>query len=217
MAKKILSITQVYSKKYQEFEFSPAFAEAFGKPERCGVWLIWGTSAVGKSNFCMQLCKELARFGKVVYNSLEEGGRKSLQDTLKRANMHEVSTRFGVVCEGIDELDARISKPKSADIWLIDSLQYTFLNFKRYKEFVDKHRNRNKLIIFTSHANGQMPQGALGVKIMHDVDMKIFVDGHIAFSKGRYIGPNGGQFTIWTEGAALYHGQTLVNQINHAN
>ena len=57
----------------ETFKFGGEWAEAFGEPERNGVWFIWGRSGSGKTTFVLQLCKELARFGRVAYDSLEEG------------------------------------------------------------------------------------------------------------------------------------------------
>ena len=59
--------------KKETLKLTGAWADAFGEPERIGVWFIWGNSGNGKSSFVMQLCKELAKFGRVAYDSLEEG------------------------------------------------------------------------------------------------------------------------------------------------
>lgn len=35
---------------------------------------------------------------------------------------------------------------------------------------------------------------------MYDADLKIYIEGYVAFSKGRYIGDTG-RYVIWEEGA----------------
>ena len=49
--------------KKETLKLTGAWADAFGEPERIGVWFIWGNSGNGKSSFVMQLCKELAAAG----------------------------------------------------------------------------------------------------------------------------------------------------------
>ena len=55
-----------------------------------GVWFIWGSSGNGKTSFVMQLCKQLTRFGRVAYNSLEEGDDVTMQNALIRFGMKSV-------------------------------------------------------------------------------------------------------------------------------
>jgi len=39
--------------------------------------------------------------------------------------------------------------------------------------------------------------------VMYDADLKIWVEGYVAFSKGRYQGSTG-EYTIWEKGAYDY-------------
>ena len=57
-------------------------------------------------------------------------------------------------------------------------------------------------------ADGSQPVGRTAKSVMFDADEKIWVEGHIAFSKGRYIGANGGSYVIWKEGAERYWGES---------
>lgn len=188
------------------FQFDEDWYNAFSCPERTGVWFIWGNSGNGKTTFVLSLIKYLAQFVKVAYNSLEEGGAHSMQQAFMRVGMSDVARRVILIeGESIDELEARMQKPKSPDAYVIDSLQYAGINYEQYKRL--KERNRNKLIIFISHADGKLPEGRSAKKIMYDAGLKIWVEGYRAISKGRYIGPNGGTFIIWPEGSAKYWGE----------
>jgi len=198
-----LSVTDLLNKKYKLFEFDGEWFEAFGNPERKGVWFVWGGSGNGKTTFVLDLIKNLAGFEKVAYNSLEEGGTHTMQRAFKRAGMIDVSRRVILIeGESIADLEDRMYKHKSAGVYVIDSLQYTGINYNEYKAL--KERHRDKLIIFISHADGKQPEGRSAKKIMYDAGLKIWVEGYKAFSKGRYIGSNGGVYTIWPEGAAKY-------------
>lgn len=199
-----LSVSEVLSLKKSELAFTGEWEEAFGAPERVGVWFVWGNSGNGKTSFTMQLCKELSRFGTVTYNSLEEAASLTMQNTMRRCGMMEVNRRFTLISESIEELDKRLSKRKSADFVVIDSFQYTQLTYKQYIDFKQKHRD--KLLIFISHADGKSPSGRSAKSVMYDATLKIWVEGHRAFSKGRFIGSTG-QYTIWSERAKIYWGQ----------
>lgn len=97
-----------------------------------GVWLIWGKSGSGKSSFVMQLCKELCRHYKGIYNSLEEGISLTLQNNIRTNRMSEVNSRLAFVEESIEELNERMTKRMSPHFYIIDSLQCTGLSPKTY-------------------------------------------------------------------------------------
>lgn len=203
-----LSVAQVLRSKKETFDLSEEFGAAFGEPERVGVWFVWGNSGNGKSSFVMQLCKELTRFGKVAYNSLEEGDSLTMKNSLLRFHMDEVDGDFILLPgESMEELDKRLSKRRSPDFVVIDSFQYTQLSYKRYIKLKEKHRD--KLLIFVSHADGRNPAGRAARSVMYDSTLKIFVEGYKAFSKGRFIGPKG-YYTIWDKGAARYWGDKKI-------
>lgn len=192
-------VREMMSIKYDTFDFDGDWYQAFGRPEKRGVWLIWGQSGNEKTSFVMQLCKYLCRFGRVAYNSLEEGVSLTMQNSLKRFNMMEVNRRFLLIdAESMEQLDIRLHRQKSPDFVVIDSFQYTMMSFKQYVEF--KERNKNKLLIFISHADGKLPAGRAVRSVMYNADMKVYIESYRAFSRGRYIGPRG-YFDIWPEGA----------------
>lgn len=116
--------------------------------------------------------------------------------------MQDCKSNFQVVTgEDIEAISERLSKRRSADFVVIDSFQYTQLNYKRYLEF--KKRHSNKLIIFVSHADGRQPAGRAAVSVKYDADQKIWVEGYKAISNGRYIGATG-EYVIWKKGAEIY-------------
>lgn len=61
----------------------------------------------------------------------------------------------------------------------------------------------DKLFVFISHARGKNPKGDAATSVMYDADLKIWVEGYVAFSKGRYQGATG-EYTIWEKGAYDY-------------
>lgn len=190
-------------KNREVYAFEGTLQEAFGQPEQNGVWFIWGRSGNGKTSFVLQLCKELTRYGKVAYDSLEEGDSLTMQNALMRVGMGDVGRRFILLNESLKELDTRLKRRRSPDIVVVDSFQYAHIDLKQYEEFIDQHKN--KLIIFVSQADGLKPWGRTAQSAMYSASLKIWVEGYRAISKGRYRG-NLGYYTIWAEKADEYWG-----------
>ena len=199
--KKALSMVDLMRKNREVYAFEGALQEAFGQPEQNGVWFIWGRSGNGKTSFVLQLCKELTRYGKVAYDSLEEGDSLTMQNALMRVGMGDVGRRFILLNESLKELDTRLKRRRSPDIVVVDSFQYAHIDLKQYEEFIDQHQN--KLIIFVSQADGLKPWGRTAQSAMYSASLKIWVEGYRAISKGRYRG-NLGYYTIWAEKAEEY-------------
>lgn len=196
------SVSELLAMKVETFPFKDEWYNAFGEPERRGVWLIWGNSGTGKTTFVVQLCKYLCQFERVIYNSLEEGACGTMKNTLLRCGMLDVKRRFLLLdCEPLDELSQRLMKRKSPGVVVIDSFQYTQMNYKQYIAF--KERHKDKLIIFVSHADGKLPSGRSARSVMYDATQKVYVEGYRAFSKGRFNGPKMA-IDIWPEEAFEY-------------
>jgi molybdopterin-guanine dinucleotide biosynthesis protein len=175
--KRALSVSELLAKKYRTLDFQGTWLDAFGQPESRGVWFIWGASGSGKSTFVCQLCKELSRFGRVVYNSLEEADSFTIQRSFADAGLAEVRRRVLLVYESMEDLSARLSESKSPAFAIIDSFQYTRMNYGQYINF--KERHRDKLIIFVSHAEGKQPTGRSAKGVMYDSSLKILSLIHI--------------------------------------
>lgn len=209
---KSLSSAQVLGINNKTVTLSGEWAACVGEMARHGVVFIWGNSGNGKTSAIMQLCKELA-VGcgmKGMYCSLEEGFSVSTQNTLRRHGMQECKSRLQILDScSLADLTERLSKPRSAEFVVIDSIQYLQLSYKQYIAF--KERFRSKLIILISHADGKQPEGRAAKAIRYDAGLKIWVEGYKAFSKGRFIGTTG-EAVIWKKGAEEYWGNTNRNE-----
>lgn len=201
MKKRALSIRDIQCYKPEVMDFDGEWLASIGKPELTGSWIIWGGSANGKTRFALQLAKYLSRFGKVVYDSLEEGLSLSMQKAIEDVGMADAKRNFHLLDkETLPELEARLEKQRSAQVVIIDSLQYTGLTYNDYKRLRD--RFRHKLFIFVSHAEGQNPKGNVGKSVKYDAFVKIYVEGYVAYPQSRYGG--GSPFVIWENGARKY-------------
>lgn len=203
-----LSAKQVLTLKRRTIRPGGIWADCVGEIDRTGVVFFWGNSGNGKTSAVASFCKELTQFGRVLYLPLEEGLGGTTQDAIRRCRLDECGRKFQYnATMTFSEMDEALSKPRSWDFVVIDSFQYTQMSYKEYIAF--KERHRNKLLIFVSHADGKRPEGRAAMKIMYDASLKIWVEGHKAFSKGRYIGPKG-ECTIYEKEAKRYwEGKTL--------
>lgn len=202
-----VSVNQLYAKKRKVLAFDGEFAASFGLPELTGAWIIWAQSASGKTNFVLKLCKYMTRFGRVAYNSMEEGDSQSFKIACQRVAMEEVKSKFIILDnEPVAELKERLRKHKAPQIIVIDSIQYSQLSYNDYIAL--KTEFKNVLFLIISHAEGKEPEGKVAKKIRYDAMVKIRVEGHVAFPAGRYGG--GAPFVSWKEGADKYHGANIL-------
>lgn len=190
--------------KIPEFAFTGAWEASLGRPAKSGTWLVWGHSGNGKTSFVMQLAKYLCKFERVIYDSLEESTGLSVQKSLRRHGMADVSRRFIILDrEPIDVLCERLRRKKSPGVVIVDSLQYSGLSYASYKKLKEEF-SKSKLFVFISHAEGTRPEGRVGKKVEYDADVKIFVEGFKASCKSRFMDRPGVPFVIWDEGAIKY-------------
>ena len=200
--KRALSVSDIRRFKANTINFEGKWLESIGCPELTGTWILWGNSANGKTRFALQLAKYLAQHCRVAYNTLEEGLSKSIQDAIIDVGMDDVSRNFMLLDkEPVSELYIRLKKKKSPDVVIIDSLQYTGLNYNEYKKLRDEFRN--KLFIFISHADGNEPKGNVAKSIKYDAFVKIRIEGYKAFPVSRFGG--GKEYVIWEKGAVEYY------------
>lgn len=210
-----ISNIDVLAARFETVEFAGEWLASFGRPELRGTWIIWGGSGSGKTTFTLMLCKYLANFGRVAYNSLEQGLSLSLQKAWERVGMGEAGNSVILLNkEELPELRARLNKRKSPEIIIIDSVQYLDgFNWASFKKL--KREYPDKLFIFISQADraGKDPDGKLAGKIRYDAEIKIKVEGFKAFVTTRYEdaerGEGGADFIIWEQGAAEYWAEQL--------
>lgn len=203
-----ITVTDLYRRRMNVLPFRGRYADSFGQPEVKGSWLIWGRSSEGKTRFALQLARYLTQFGKVLFNSLEEGASASMRTGFKSVEMEQVSRKIHLLDqEPVTDLTERLRLRNSALFVIIDSIQYTFMDISDYKQLLNDFPG--KLFIFTSHAKGKEPKGSLAESVWFDSNVKIWVEGYRAFPKSRYGGEQ--PFDIWPERAARYWADNAKN------
>ena len=162
-------------------------SKPFGFPAENASWFISGASASGKSSFVMQLGKELCKYGTVLYMSYEEKINQSFQRRMGYLKMNEVQGKFRVVTEGsLEEVIARLKKPKSPKFIIIDSFQVAGWDYPQAVELMETFPK--KCFIWISQEKKSQPMGGGALRLRYISDMKIRVVGYKAYCQGRSIG-----------------------------
>jgi|SRR6218665_3530420 len=206
---KISKFRRIQTKEYQVInDLSPKLAESFGAMNDHFVMLAWGQSSSGKSHFAMQLMSHLASHGRILHLSLEEGIGITLQNKLRKNLSHlprslSNNILFSDHRMNFDRLKEVLKKRQSPQFIVVDSLQYFGISYPQYKEL--KAAFPKKSFLFISHACGKLPDGKTADKIRYDADIKVRVEGGLAFVKSRFGG--GKPWIIWEDGAKQYWGK----------
>jgi len=197
------SVQNVLDAKFKTLPFEGKWLDAVGQPELTGTMIIYGPPKNGKTSFAMKFAKYLTNFGRVAYNSVEEGLSLSLRMAMERLNMEEVGTRLVLLeKESVKQMIRRLERPKSPDVIFIDSLQFLEMRFAQYKEL--KERFPDKLFVYVSHVEGKKPEGNVAKRIWRDANVAFQVEGFKSFPVGRYGG--GEPIVVAEELAAEYWG-----------
>ena len=201
--KRSLSAVQALAVRNKTLEVAPEWRGCLGDEiARHGIVFIWGNSGNGKSSAVMAFAKMLAGCGKVLYVSKEEGYSLSFQNTLRRFDMQSCGASFQVIDkESVDGLIERLSRPKSPEFVIIDSVQAMGIGSRQFKQLQEQFRN--KLLVLVSQADGKRPAGRPATNMMYEADLKLWVEGHTVFSKGRFMGETK-EYVTWEEGAQRY-------------
>lgn len=204
-AKGELTLKNIVDAKIPVFDFTGEWFDAFGKPQRTGIWYVFGDSGHGKTSFVLMLIKQLSHFGKILFVSYEEGEKSAaLQRGIQRLGLLEANSRVSVCVKRGEELEERLNEKNCPGIVIVDSLDLSA--FKRAEKVSDlRSRFKNKLFVFTGWAKDNVPAKKIGEDILFLANQKIFVEGYRAISRGRSFGTIG-YLTIWDKGAEEYWG-----------
>ena len=206
MRKRAYNVKDLLNKKFDVMDFQGDWESALGQPCKQFSMMIMGASGQGKTEFAVKLSKYLTNFGKVAYNSIEQGISHTLQMAMIRNHMDQVADKFQILDkEDLDMLSSRLRKQRAPDFVVVDSVQYLRSSKDDYFDFKNEFYPK-KGIIYISHQDGKEAKGALARDIWYDVDIHVKVEGFKAFPSKRLNG--GGQpYTIHPERAALYHAE----------
>lgn len=207
MAKRTLTVKNIYDKKHETFKLSGVWKDVFGTPEKKGTWLIWGSEKNGKTWFALLLANYLSKQSRTLYISAEEGFEKAFVESCQRAKI-EVDNKNLRFLEyiSIKELDARLDKRRSANIIFIDNITIYADELKNgvFRDLVKKFKK--KLFVFIAHEDRGEPYTATAKLAKRLAKVIVYVKGLACMVSGRVPG---GTLMIDENKAKLFHGNKI--------
>lgn len=195
---RVIGVSQILRKEYRELDFAGKWADTFGRPGDPFTMLVYGHPKNGKTSFMMQFAKYLTRFGKVFYNSIEEGDSKSIQDAMIRAQMDQIPEGKFMLGTGYyyRDLFEYLKGTNRGKFIILDSRDYMNLTSHQWKNLITKFPHKCFVVICWEQAG--KPAGKFAKDIEYMVDIVAHVANYKAKVRGRFGG--GKDFVIWEEG-----------------
>jgi len=206
--KRVLTVRNVYDKKFKTITLTDQWQAAIGKPQFTGCWFIYGPPKQGKTTFALMLSKYLTSYGKVLFITAEEGISLAFKKAVKRHKMEEVEGRWFAIdsreVPTVSDLIPVLQRQRGFEIIFMDSVWFYRLSQKDYRTL--KRLFPDKLFVYISHVNNNgEPKGATADEIWRDSMVYFKVNGFRAFPVSRYGG--GQTIDVFPERAAEYWGR----------
>lgn len=181
-----ISIHQLIDTEFKEYLVDEKWEQIIGIPEQNFRMLIWGPSGSGKTTFGLMLAKYFAiNFGKVYYNSSEQGKSSALKKAAIRLSLGEIPAGRMKIGnrDTFDDFVEKIKRTHPRFIF-IDSLQYFNLTEAQYKLLIKLFPTR-AFIIISWEKSGE-PKGEYAKSIRYMVDIKCYVNKGVAECESRF-------------------------------
>lgn len=181
--REIYNIKSIKNKKYNVLDLGD-YNEWFGDVEGRFNGMFYGESGSGKSVAALQFSQFYANnVGKVLYNSHEEGVRKTIQD---RVIDFEIDAQKLWIADAMPfERMMHKIKRNYYRLVVIDSVQYMGFTFDQLQEMREEFSKRHLSILMVSFGSKNKPDGAKDH--LHASDVKCFFSAGKVFSYGRYL------------------------------
>lgn len=210
MAKRTLSIRNVYNKEYETLEIDGIWKDVLGEPEANGAWLIFGREKNGKTWLAITLALYLSQRKKVLYVSAEEGTGLAFRNTLVRVGAAAGDTNLHLLeYESFEQIDERLQRRRSPEIVFIDNLTIYQDELKKSTLTNFLARHPSKLFVFLAHEERGEPYTAAARLCSKLAKVRFHVKGLSCNVNGRVPG---GVLLIDEEKAQLFHGNTVEDE-----
>jgi predicted ATP-dependent serine protease len=171
MKQRVISLRTLREKQFKILAFDGQWKEWLGQPESNFKAVFWGKSGSGKSTLVLRLCDYLAKFGKVGYNSWEEGIAKTFQDRVESNKIQNLDKIFLLEKYSFEEMMSDDFKRKSYKVVVIDSSNYMNLTYEQFKQLINRYPSKIFIIISQMNGKGKIKGGT---DILHAADIKVF-------------------------------------------
>ena len=180
---RIISIKTLKEKKYETIDMGE-YNKLFGTIQSKFTIMLYGPSGSGKSVFALQLCEELSKHGKLLYNSHEERDKKTIQDRVINFNINSTKIGLGVSIPFEVMID-KIKKNHYSYV-VIDSIQYMQFTYEQLKELNDFAKIKRKFGIIMVSFGNTIESPTRAIDHLHASDVKCFFKGGNVTITSRY-------------------------------
>ncbi len=181
--REIYNIKSIKAKKYRVLDLGK-YNEWFGDVEGRFNGMFYGESGSGKSVAALQFAQFYANnIGKVLYNSHEEGVRKTIQDRVLDFEI-EADKLWIADAMPFERMMYKITR-NYYRLVVIDSIQYMEFTFDQLQEMRETFAKRHLSILMVSFGKKNNPDKAK--EHLHACDVKCFFSNGKVLSYGRYL------------------------------
>ncbi len=214
--RRALTVRNVLDSRNEQLPLEGVWADAFGKRDFGGAWLVYGREKHGKTTFALMFARVLSHKEPVLYISAEEDPRSSdFQAAMMRAGIM-VGDRnlYFLPYMDFEDIAATLRKRRAPRIVFLD-------NLTKYRRRVRPDRLTDLLdefpkttFVFLGHENPKdgEPLGALAFECKIFGAMVIRIEGLVAKVIGR--GDASGELVIDEKQASLYYRNILKSPEN---
>lgn len=191
-------VKQIENWKFDKVDLPDQWKEHLGDLSENFRMLIQGPPGHGKTEYVIMLSKMLAiNYGKVHFNSVEQGKSNSFHTAFMRNEMHEMASGIWMLGDKklrtFDPYFKKMQKGNSGKILIIDSLDYMKLTFDQFMELDQRFPKKTIIIVCWSE-----PMDTAAKKIKYRCDIKVEIKDYRAIVRSRFGGNK--PFIIWKEG-----------------
>ncbi|QEM13455.1 hypothetical protein [Mucilaginibacter rubeus] len=207
-----IGVFQINQKKYDTIELLGKYRHTISRIPKNAHITFYGDSGQGKTEAVMQFVKELCLVGlSVDWVSYEQGHGYDLQLCVNRNNMIEVAEYFQLTdpdgnkdenTSYFDDLVTKVGKRGSADIFVIDSVQFTDFKVEDFKYLLKKFKKKGFIWISHKEPSGKLPKGSVAQDIARLGHITILVKNYIAEPLKNRFGGNE-KYVIYEQRARL--------------
>lgn len=202
------SVNDIKAWKFSKLSMPEEWVNHLGHITENFRMIITGKSGHGKTEYAMQLSKMLAlHYGKVSYNSTEQGRSASFKDSFLRNQIDEITGGKWMMCDPsqrtFEPWFKRLQRPNSGRVIILDSIDYMKLTIDQYKQLHERFRHKSLIVIGWSD-----PMDINTKKIRYMCDIKVEVDNYKAEIASRFGGNK--TWDVWPDRHRKKNGQLHI-------
>ncbi len=197
-AKKVrsYSVNDILNWKFERSQMPEAWEKHLGNIDSRFIMYVDGEPGNGKTEYVMQMVKMLTNhIGKTRLNNVEQGKHTQIKASVLRNDLKN-SVPVGKfqydMVRDYEAFKAKIKRPNSGKVIIIDSISYWPLSLAQIQELIDTFKTKS--FVFVAYKSAFTRNQA----IIHNCDIKVRIEKFVAEVTGSRFGGNENYY-IWPE------------------